>query len=237
MKDLNINVDMGESYGRFKVGSDEALMPLIQSCNLACGFHGGDPGTIRKTIDLALENDVKIGAHPSYPDLAGFGRRSMKLAIDELEDLLLYQISAVKGLVELAGGQLHHIKPHGALNNDMMKSPDVLATVLKVTRQVGSELKTYVPFQPDLSLSNVLWEVFADRTYQPDFSLTPRVQAGSLITDRVIAQEHLTSIIADSKIKTDEGLLNVEFDTLCVHGDNPNAVEIVQLIHQLYERS
>ena len=233
---LDINVDMGESYGRFKVGSDESLMPHIQSCNLACGFHGGDPSTIRRTIDLALENNVKIGAHPSYPDLSGFGRRSMELDMRDLEDILLYQIMAVKGLVEVAGGTLHHVKPHGALNNDMMKSDRVLQTILAIVQKINPNLYTYVPYKPDLDLPRVKWEVFADRTYERDYTLTPRKIKGSLITDADTAKAHLGPIFFDSRIETADGVIDVQFDTICVHGDNPRALEIIKVIQALQEQ-
>ncbi len=236
IEQIDINADVGESYGRFKVGNDTQLIPMLTSCNIACGFHGGDPLTIKKTIDLAMENGVRMGAHPSYPDLQGFGRRSMKIGSDELRAILVYQIGALKVMVESQGGQLTHVKPHGALNNDMMKAPDLLQLIVEAVEAVDPGLLIYVPYgHGDRINDNCIWEIFADRTYESDLSLTPRSTAGSLITVQSEAEKHLQSILKDRQVRTPEGFVTIDPETICIHGDNPLATEIVGIIRHLSE--
>ncbi|MEM9324671.1 MAG: 5-oxoprolinase subunit PxpA [Bacteroidota bacterium] len=234
MKNIDLNADMGESYGRYRLGQDEQLMPLLTSCNIACGFHAGDPLTIKKTIALALEHKVKVGAHPSYPDLMGFGRRRMHLSAEELTAAIAYQISAIKGLVESQGGHLHHVKPHGALNNHMMEDPSVLHVVLEAVRSFDPALITYVPFARDLPQDQPIWiEVFADRTYEDDLQLTPRSVPGSLLDDLDGASAHLEQLIVGGQLRSRGGKsFKVDYQTVCIHGDNPAAVPIAKWIHQ-----
>ncbi len=238
MKTIDLNADVGESYGRFAVGQDDVLMPYLSSCNIACGFHGGDPLTIRRTIDLAMQHNVAIGAHPSYPDLMGFGRRKMHLSTEELSAALAYQISAVKGLVEAMGGQLHHVKPHGALNNHMMEDEEILNTVIEVVRSFGNSLIVYLPYAEHMPKDPSVWlEVFADRTYEDDLKLTPRSVPGSLLDEIEAAEDHLEMLLSERCIQTRNGaLVPIDYQTMCIHGDNPAAVPIAQWIDERVKR-
>lgn len=232
---LDINADVGESYGNFKIGQDEYLMPYLTSCNLACGFHGGDPLTIHRTIHLALEKGVAIGAHPSYPDLQGFGRRRMIIPHDELSRLIEYQVFALKGMVEAQGGKLHHVKPHGALNNQMMDDLSLLETVLQTVHDIDPNLPVYVPFLPAIRKNgaNIRFELFADRTYEEDLKLTPRNIVGSLLKEKVEFEPHLKSLL-NGEVATRGGQTkSVEMDTICIHGDNPGALIIAKHLHDL----
>lgn len=232
---LDINADVGESYGNFKIGQDDSLMPFLTSCNIACGFHGGDPVTIHQTISLAIENNVSIGAHPSYPDLQGFGRRRMHLSQEELKRLIEYQVFALKGMVEAQGGRLHHVKPHGALNNHMMDDLSLLEAILETVHSIDPNLLVYVPFMPAIRKdgANIRFELFADRSYEDDFRLTPRSIEGSLLSTESSFETHLKSLM-NSEVTTRSGKqLPIEIDTICIHGDNPGALAIAQFLHEL----
>ena len=235
LKRIDVNADCGESYGNFKVGNDQDLFPYLTSCNLACGFHGGDPMTIKRTIDLALENDLSIGAHPSYPDLQGFGRRKIDMSLSELTAIIQYQVHAVKGLVEMQGGQLKHVKPHGALNNAMAKDAEMLLSILSAVGEVDPNLVVYVPYTDQLEQTDqIRWEMFADRTYESDLTLTPRSRKGSLITDLEVAKNHLLELFKSERIISSEGIVKeISIDTLCIHGDNMAALEIAKLTRSL----
>lgn len=236
MKELDINADMGESYGSFKIGQDDALMPFLTSCNIACGFHGGDPLTIKKTILLAIKHDVAIGAHPSYPDLVGFGRRRMNLSSSELSAALLYQIAAVKSMAESLGAKLHHVKPHGALNNHMMDDDEVLDCVLNAIYEIDPNLPIYIPYTPNFKTKSapVLFEIFADRTYEKDLTLTKRSIPGSLISTKDQFQPHLEQILKNQQVNLRQGgSSDIQIDTLCIHGDNPGALDIAKSVNTL----
>ena len=238
MKDnIDINADLGESFGRFILGNDEGLMPYLTSCNIACGFHGGDPLTIRKTVELAARNGVNIGAHPSYPDLQGFGRRSMKLPMDELKSIIHYQVAVIKTFAQMFGKKLIHVKPHGALNNDMMRDSILLSSVLDAVLEVDPKLLILIPFRPDIRQSNIRYEIYADRTYENDYQLTPRSIQGSVLNDEKEIKSHLENIIGNKKIRCRQGsLLDIKVDSICVHGDNDNAIKIGGLIHSVANR-
>jgi len=177
---IHINCDMGESYGRYTLVDDGALIPYIDACNIACGFHAGDPKIIVQTIRLAIDAGIQIGAHPSFPDRAGFGRRVMEINNDELIPLLMYQIAAIKGLTESLGGDLVHVKPHGALYNTAVINDQVATAVARAVQNISKDLIVYT--LPDSALSTAakelglqVWhESFIDRRYQNDLTLTPR---------------------------------------------------------------
>lgn len=235
LKTLDINADVGESYGNFQIGQDEALMPYLTSCNIACGYHGGDPVTMHRTISLALENNVGVGAHPSYPDLLGFGRRRMFIPHDELRRLIEYQVFALKGMVESQGGKLHHVKPHGALNNHMMDDLTLLETILQTIHEIDPELPVYVPFLPIVRKNgaNIRFELFADRSYEEDLKLTPRNIENSLLKTEANFGPHLQSLMESTVITRRGQQLPVEIDTICIHGDNPGALQVARYIHEL----
>jgi UPF0271 protein len=182
MTTIDLNCDMGESYGAWKMGDDRALMPLISSANVACGFHAGDPSTIRATVRLAVDHGVAVGAHPSLPDLQGFGRREMKISPQECYDLVLYQSGAVEAFARAAGARLHHVKIHGMLYNMAAKDRDLADAIVRATKDLGGGTMLYAlsgSAMMDAAKRHgvrAVGEVFGDRSYQSDGTLTPRSQ-------------------------------------------------------------
>ena len=239
MRKIDLNCDMGESYGAWKMGDDAAIMPLISSANIACGFHGGDPATIRKTVRLAVDNGVAIGAHPSLPDIQGFGRRPMKISPQDMYDLVIYQAGAVEAFARAAGAKLHHIKCHGALYNmaavdeglseAMVRAAKDLAVMLYVL----SKSKNYeiakragVP---------VCGEVFADRGYADDGTLAPRDRPGGMIEDAQKSVKQALGMIEQGVVVSLGGKrVPVAADTLCLHGDQPNAVVFARELRKTF---
>lgn len=237
-----LNCDIGESYGAWTMGCDAQVMPWIDCANIACGFHASDPSIMRKTVALALEHNVTIGAHPAYPDLVGFGRRSMNCSPQEVEDLLLYQIGALEGICRAQGGRVQYVKPHGALYNDMMRSPTQLRAVFKAVAAYGRELRLMLLSSRDNSVAQALsaeygvpvwFEAFADRAYDPAGHLVSRNQPGAVHHDpeTVIAQA-LTLARGEPLTASDGSALHLQVDTLCVHGDNLSSVAAVQRIRE-----
>ncbi len=233
-KTIDINCDLGESFGRYLLGRDEDLMPLVSSCNIACGFHAGDPSTMRRTVENALASGVKIGAHPSFPDLQGFGRREMIIPLDELRDMVVYQVSALKGIVEVAGGKLHHVKPHGALYNMSAKDQKIAESVVAGIASIDKKLKIYSTLGSEMAQAairrsmTVLYEAFSDRRYNSDLSLVGREINGSVLTSSREIVKQVIQVVTEEKIETMEGdIVKIKADTICVHGDNPRVVEIV----------
>lgn len=228
---IDLNCDMGESYGRFRVGSDEELLDWITSCNLACGFHGGDPLTIERTARAALQRGVRIGAHPSFPDLAGFGRRLMHLPAEELRTLLKYQIAAVAGMVGSLGGRIDYVKPHGALYNHAAADAPTAAVVVQAVAEMGTGLALMGPAGSAMERAAAaeglpfIREAFLDRAYAADGSLLPRDQPNAVITDPRIAAARMRAILQGAS-----GLPPA--DSLCVHGDNPAALLLLQAVHR-----
>jgi 5-oxoprolinase (ATP-hydrolysing) subunit A len=241
---LDLNCDMGESYGSWSIGNDAALLDHVTSANIACGFHAGDPGTMRRTVRLAVEKGVAIGAHPSLPDLQGFGRRTMGITPDEAYDLVVYQVGALAAFAQACGGRLAHVKPHGALYNmaaSDRRLADAVAAAVKDTNSrlvlfglAGSEL-VRAGEAASLTVAN---EVFADRTYQDDGTLTPRSRPDAIIRDVDASIEHVLRMVEEGRVKTLQGAqVAVRADTLCIHGDEPEALAFVQKIrHALAAR-
>lgn len=238
---IDINCDMGESYGRFSIGNDAAIFPLISSCNIACGFHAGDPLHIDRTIEQALQHQLRIGAHPSYPDLAGFGRRYMQIQADELEAILKYQIAALKGLVESRGGQLAYVKPHGALYNRAAKDATEAQVVINAIKAIDPNLQLMGlanSKMEKLCASNQIGfiaEAFIDRAYTANGQLQARSQKGALIQDAQQALSQIKSISEHGFVTTvEQTQLSLKADSFCIHGDNPAALDILKTIHQYY---
>jgi UPF0271 protein len=239
MQQIDINCDMGESYGAGLVGNDDVLMPLVSSANIACGFHGGDPSVMHRTVTLAIKHGVSIGAHPSYPDLQGFGRRNMHLSAQEIYDLILYQTGALESFVRAGGASLHHVKPHGALYNQAAKDPEIAASIVHAMYYFNKDLYLYGP--PGSALEKAALglgiaycaESFADRTYQADGSLTPRTEPGALIRD-VLQALHQVHLIAEQQVvKTAEGsMIPMPARTICIHGDGLHAKEFATAIRK-----
>src|SRR3954470_7876442 len=236
---IDLNCDMGESYGAWKMGADADVMPYISSANIACGFHGGDPATIRKTVRLALDNGVAIGAHPSLPDIMGFGRRVMKISPQEMYDLVVYQAGAVEGFARAAGAKLHHIKCHGALYNMAANDEGLSDAMARAGRDLGTML--YV-----LSLSRnfeiakkegvpVCGEVFADRGYTDEGTLAPRDKPGGMIEDADKAVQQALGMIEGGYVTSLSGKrVAVAADTLCIHGDQPGAVAFAKALKKAF---
>jgi UPF0271 protein len=239
-----LNCDLGESYGSWTMGMDAAVMPHIDQANIACGFHAGDPLAMRATLALAASHGVSIGAHPAYPDLVGFGRRSMNLSTDELIATLHYQVAALEGMARSLGLELSYVKPHGALYNDMMANPQVRATILQALTSYHRPLTLMLQAttaaqqhraEADALGINVLFEAFADRCYDDDGSLLSRSKPGAVHTrERMLLQ--VEQLKKEGTVTTVSGKrLELQVDTLCVHGDNPESVQAIQAIRALVD--
>ena len=240
MRSIDINCDLGESYGNFKVGNDSAVFPYLTSCNIACGFHGGDPYTIEKTIDLAIQHQVVIGAHPSYPDLMGFGRRKMIVSPPELSSIVKYQVSAIKGLVESQGARLSYVKPHGALYNSMVQNADETRVVIDAIKSIDEHLvvlglaNSHVEEIAHSLGMRFAAEAFADRKYTPEGKLMSRKLEGSVIQDPHQSAEQVLSMVKHHKVIAHDGTsLDILPDSVCIHGDNPMAVNLLKTIHKI----
>jgi UPF0271 protein len=240
MKSVDINCDMGESFGNFKVGNDEAIFPHITSCNIACGVHAGDPYQIEKTIDLALSYGVQIGAHPGYPDLQGFGRRVIPMAQDELSSFVKYQVAALQGMVASAGGKLTYVKPHGALYNEIAINKTVAKTVYKAIKSIDPKLKIMglagSHVEEILNAMDMAYvsEAFADRQYEADGKLRSRSLPNAVINNATTAAQQVVSIAENGETQSIDGQkVLLDAKSFCIHGDNPAAVDILREIDAL----
>jgi len=234
---IDINCDMGESFGNYTIGNDEKVFPYITSCNIACGFHGGDPLHIEKTIKGALAHGVQIGAHPSYPDLAGFGRRYMQIKADELKAIVKYQVAALKGMTESLGGQLAYVKPHGALYNTAAKQKTEALAIIEAVQAIDSSLILMgLAGSPIEALAREIGipfvaEAFADRKYMSDGSLRSRTLDEAVIEDPKEATAQVLSIVLDQRVQTYEGSsLPLKAQSVCIHGDNRQVEALLQAI-------
>ncbi|NNE67051.1 MAG: LamB/YcsF family protein [Pyrinomonadaceae bacterium] len=234
---IDLNCDMGESFGSWKMGRDAEILPLVSSINVACGFHAGDPATMFEIVSLADELDVSIGAHPSYPDLQGFGRRDMNLSPKEVYEAVAYQISALSGICAIQGTKLRHVKPHGALYNRSARDSAVANAVATAVLDFDNSLILY-GLSGSLSISEAkeigletASEVFADRTYSSDGSLTPRTETGALISKSDLALDQVVSIVENGTVTAADGSrVELESDTVCIHGDGPHALKFAEAI-------
>ena len=241
---VDLNCDMGESFGAWKMGSDAKLIDYVSSVNIACGFHAGDPGTIRQTIKLAIGRGVMIGAHPSFLDLQGFGRRSMSLSSGEIFDLVLYQVSAVKGICEALGAKLHHVKPHGALYNQAAKDANLSRAICEAVKAIDKKLILYglsgsflISEAKKANLKSAS-EVFADRTYTSHGNLTPRSESNALIRDTSAAVSQVVQMIKEQTVTATNGeKVPLRAETICIHGDGKYAVEFAKSINLELSRS
>jgi UPF0271 protein len=232
---VDLNADVGESFGIYSLGHDSALMPAITSANVACGFHAGDPGVMRSTVALAREHGVAVGAHPSLPDLVGFGRREMHITSREVEDLVAYQIGALAAIAAAQGVRLHHVKAHGALYNMAAREVSLADAIARAVAAVDRSLIVFGLSSSQLVASatrhglQAASEVFADRAYQADGSLVPRNTPGAIIhgTSHVV-QRAVAMVRERSVVATDGSHLQLEVDTICVHGDTPGAAELAR---------
>ncbi len=225
---IDINCDLGESFGAYTIGQDEAILPLITSASIACGFHAGDPGVMQATVHQCLKYGVAMGAHPGFADLQGFGRRNMQISPSEAYTLVLYQIGALAGFVQAAGAKLQHVKPHGALYNMAAQDAALARSIAQAVRDFDAGLVLYglagshlISEAQTLGLATCS-EIFADRKYQPDGTLTPRSQPGAHIQDPSAAMAQVMQFIQDPARKA---------ETVCIHGDGPQALLFAQTLH------
>lgn len=237
---VDINCDLGESYGAFKVGNDAEIMPYITSANIACGFHAGDPITIAQTIALAKKHGVAIGAHPGYPDLMGFGRREMQLTREEAKSYIIYQVGALQGFAKIYGMRLQHVKPHGAMYNMTVKDKELSEAIAEAVKELDHNLIVFAPPKSVMARIAaetelpVACEFFADRAYNPDGSLVSRRHAGSIIEEPKKVVERAVQAVKEGTVETFYGeileLGNVH--TICVHGDTPTAVKLAEALRK-----
>jgi UPF0271 protein len=234
MGTIDVNCDMAEG-----VGNEKELMPFISSANIACGYHAGDKDLMRETIDLCLQFNVAVGAHPSFPDRKNFGRTNMNLPVDEVWDWVIEQIQILAEIARQQGASLHHVKPHGALYNMAARDPMLARTIAEAVKHHDASLILYGLSQSamihaaseiNLRAAN---EVFADRTYQLDGSLTPRTQPDALITDENRALTQVLQMVKEQRVTIAGGRqIVLSADTLCLHGDGAHAVDFARLIHR-----
>jgi UPF0271 protein len=242
---IRLNCDLGEGFGRWQIADEAAVMPHIHLANVACGFHAGDPLTLTRTLRLAREHGVGVGAHPGYPDLVGFGRRSLPTEPAELRSLFLYQIGALRALARAEGLELEYVKPHGALYNDMMCDEGIFRTLLEALADYDPSLRLMILASATAERYEALareagvelWrEFFADRAYTESCELLPRSREGAVIHDPDRVLERVRLAVTEGRVLSETGRsIPIRFDTICVHGDNPEAVELTRAIRMLLE--
>ena len=237
MQSIDLNCDMGEAFGNYPMPNDDTLMDYITSANIACGFHAGDPEVMQHTVNLAVKKGVAIGAHPGLPDLQGFGRREMKISANEAYQMTLYQIGALSGFVKAAHGKLHHVKAHGALYNMAAKDSALAKAIVEAVHDFDSNLILYALANSEMITAakkigmGTASEVFADRTYQDDGSLTPRTQSNALITDEQQSIAQVMMMVKEQQVMSaSKKVVALKAETLCLHGDGTHAVEFAKMI-------
>lgn len=234
---INLNADLGESFGAWRMGDDRAMLEVVNSANVACGFHAGDPLVMRRTVQTAKAHGVSIGAHPSFPDLQGFGRRRMDLSKPELEAVLLYQIAALQGVARSEGAVVTHVKPHGALNNMACVDRELADTVVRAMASLDRDLILLAPALSQLVAAGraaglrVVEEIFADRAYTDDGSLVPRSHPQAMVHGADACLAHAKRILDEGRITSINGKhLPVTAQSVCVHGDGADAVGAARAI-------
>lgn len=244
MYKVDLNSDLGESFGAYKIGSDEEILKYVTSVNIACGFHAGDPSVMKKTVKTALSNNVSIGAHPGLPDLIGFGRRNMSITPTEAYDMVVYQIGALYGFIKAEGATMQHVKPHGALYNMAAKNENLAKAIAQAVYDINPELILFgLAGSESIKQGNLIGlqtvsEVFADRTYQSDGSLTPRNQSDAMITDEKESIERVVRMIKDKKVRCQQGHdIDIKAETICIHGDGIKALNFAAEIKSFLTNS
>jgi 5-oxoprolinase (ATP-hydrolysing) subunit A len=245
MKCVDINCDMGESFGVYTIGMDAEVIRHITSANIACGFHAGDPMVLDQTVGLAAVNGVGVGAHPGYPDLMGFGRRTMACSAEEIRNYIIYQVGAVRGFCDAHGVALQHVKPHGSLYNMAVEDDSLTRTIAAAVAAVDPDLLLVAlagqtaPRVREIAFASrlqVLFEAFPDRAYTAQGSLVSRRKPGAVIKDPHTVAQRALMMAAEGRVVSEDGtVLELAVDTLCVHGDNPAAVDLVRTIRQTLE--
>ncbi len=246
MKTIDINCDMGESFGAYTIGMDEEVIRHITSANIACGFHAGDPQVLRRTVRMAAVNGVSVGAHPGFPDLMGFGRRHMECTPEEIENYIIYQIGAIRAFCDAENVALRHVKPHGGLYNLAAINESVFQTIAGAVAAVDRNLFLVglagkkAPRMAEIAEKagiRAVFEAFPDRAYTPEGTLAPRSRPRAVIKDPGEVADRALSMAAHGRIQAEDGTsLELAPDTLCVHGDTPAAVELVRHIREKLEQ-
>jgi len=236
---ISLNADLGESFGAYVIGNDEDLLGVVGAANIACGFHGGDPVVIARAIARAKETGASIGAHPGHADLQGFGRRAMTLSAEELRLSVIYQVSAVAGMARALDHPITHVKPHGAMNNQACADRAMADIIARAVAETDPDLILLAPALSELAAAGeaaglrVALEIFADRTYEADASLTPRSRPGSVLHGRAEALAHVKRMIEAGGIVTREGtVLPTPFHSICVHGDGAEALDTARALRE-----
>ncbi|QKF81587.1 lactam utilization protein, LamB/YcsF family [Halarcobacter ebronensis] len=240
---IRLNCDMGESFGIWKMGQDEQIMPYISLANLACGFHASDAVTMSRSVQLAKQYNVIIGAHPGYQDLIGFGRRSVTCTLEEIKSIVLYQLGALSAFCKANGTTVSYVKPHGALYNDMMRDQNILKAVLSAISSFDKNIKLMVLSTPDneayeytAKMYNIglIYEVFADRNYNDDGSLVSRMRDNAVITDELEVMQRVKTLRDNGYIESiNSKKLYLKADTICVHGDGENALIFIKALQKV----
>ena len=239
---IKLNCDMGESFGIWKMGFDKEIMPFIDMANLACGYHASDALTMNRSVALAKEYNVTIGAHPSYQDLVGFGRRSIVCSLEEIKSIVLYQLGALSAFCKSHGTSISYVKPHGALYNDMMKDENIFKAVLNAISSFDKNIKLMVLSTPLNEANkhtallygiNLIFEVFADRNYNENGTLVSRAQPNAVITDELEVAQRIMTLKAKGYLETvNKEKLFIEVNTICVHSDSENALDFIKLLRK-----
>lgn len=243
---MKLNSDLGESFGIWSVGMDDAVMPHIDMANVACGFHASDPDIMAKTIQSALKHGVSIGAHPGYEDKKGFGRRSIPHSLAEIKHALIYQVGALVGLCQLYGAKVSYIKPHGALYNDMMSNQDIYQAIVEAIAQAQFDLPLMILAKADNQAYQaiadqhkvrLLFEAFADRAYTEQGTLASRQLPGSVYHEPELIINQVKQLVSEGTVTTLDGKpLALKADTICVHGDNQESINTVYQLRQLIDQ-
>ncbi len=233
---VDLNCDLGESFGRYRLGEQEEILKYVTSANVACGFHAGDPTVMRETVELAIANGVQIGAHPGLPDLNGFGRREMNITPQEAYDMVVYQIGALQGFLTTKGVKMQHVKPHGALYNMASVNRPIADAIAKAVYDVSPQLILFGLASSELTTAGeaiglqTVHEVFADRTYQADGTLTSRKKDNALITDETVAIAQIVKMVKEGFVTSvQETEVALKAESICIHGDGAHAVEFAKL--------
>lgn len=244
MFQVDLNCDMGEGFGRYKLGEQEKILKYITSVNIACGFHSGDPTVMRETVQMAIEHGVKIGAHPGFQDLVGFGRREMQITPQEAYDIVVYQIGALQGFLMAQGEKMQHVKPHGGLYNMAARDQELSAAIAQAVYDVSPELVLFGLSGSELTKAGeklglrTAHEVFADRTYQADGTLTPRAHKNALIVNSEQSVKQVLQLVKEGTVLTQQQIeIPLRADTICIHGDHDHAYVFAKTIKESLEQN
>jgi 5-oxoprolinase (ATP-hydrolysing) subunit A len=243
MMRVDLNCDMGESFGAYRIGADEEVFPYITSANVACGFHGGDPTVMRVTLERAAQQGVAVGAHPGFPDLIGFGRRNMDASPEEIYDFVVYQVGALAGVARAAGVQLQHVKAHGALYNMAAVKADLASAIARAVHDVDRGLVlfglpgSFLISEGERAGLATACEAFADRNYMRDGSLVSRKRSDAHVHDADEACARAVRMVREGKVRSIDGEdISIRADTICIHGDGPHAAEFARALRAAFAR-